>query len=1181
MKKLFPLTVLLFVVGFSAGQVLSDDKLWVTFADTTTLLSSDKATTNTTINAILNEYGVTNIVPLFPFAKTPFLRHTYEVTTQKAELLYERISVEKGMFSLCERVYEPQNLYNPSDWMWNYTVSNNITDDWLWYLVKIQAADAWDITRGDSTIKIAVVDDGFDYQHLELQGKIDPPYDFYSGIQETTTSDHGTSVASILAAETVDQGETSIGSMASIGYKSKIMVSQYYLPACLYASTVLNAEILSISWYYTSCSSNEYFNAVEQEILNNGTLIVRAAGNGSANCGGGRLYPFSGFEDSRVIVVSSTDFDDNHTSPFSNIETTSFYPEVDICAPGYRIMGAVHSQNGTVTWPYNGYWGGTSQSTPIVSGVCALIKSVNRCLTPEDIQDIIKQTADPIQDANLYPGMVGAGRINAYRAVSLAQNYHNNNDTITSNETWSTDSYRGGTIVVDSLATLTITGTLHCSSSARLIVRPGGKLVVDGGTLTSACDGEMWQGIEVVGDRTKRQLAQYQGKVELKNGATIENAWCGIRTGLSSDANFTTTGGIISASEAVFRNNRRAVEINPYSYTALSGTIATYNASFVRCTFTVNNDNVFSYNNTSFAEHVKLNGVKDITFKGCTFNNLINSVLPNNRGIYAENAGLILDVKCDDNYIFNPNDCGCPPSLSDTCSFYGFNTAVEVNTTGDPYSVTVDRAVFTNNAIGIKVNSIDYITVTRCNFNLQNAPYVIQNTGLYLNVCDGYKVEGNRFHKSGMNQNLTSTGIHVIGNGANDNSIYRNTFDTLDYGIRVTGNNGNTDGGLQITAGNHRRNIYGIYIDQSATVSPWQGVPSKGADNLFANMLQYSIYNAGSQLITYHYSFNYFPGNVTTTNVSLVGRAVVNPRTSTLCGGGFIPLTFAGFQSDMDAYTTLLVDDEASEMTDGGTAGANNYLSPHEMRQSLSDTYYTAVRALMSDTALDLTALEQWHTAAQPIADPYSLTETRFVEGYADPFVANADDAEMANYAEFHAMKLALRDNGAGNDGTVETQNFASLQPGGHVNWYALTPAQIAQLQTIAERNTGRASVMAKGVLCFFFGICYEDGENATSETDPSAETRAKHTATDIADETALTVYPNPTDDLLFVELRGAGIANVALYDLQGRVVETLRATSLQDGTATLNVKSLPAGVYVLRVKDAEGREYQQKVVRR
>ena len=43
------------------------------------------------------------------------------------------------------------------------------------------------------------------------------------------------------------------------------------------------------------------------------------------------------------------------------------------------------------------------------------------------------------------------------------------------------------------------------------------------------------------------------------------------------------------------------------------------------------------------------------------------------------------------------------------------------------------------------------------------------------------------------------------------------------------------------------------------------------------------------------------------------------------------------------------------------------------------------------------------------IADPYSLTETRFCEGYAEPFAENAEDAEMANYAEFHTMKLVLR----------------------------------------------------------------------------------------------------------------------------------------------------------------------------
>ena len=59
-----------------------------------------------------------------------------------------------------------------------------------------------------------------------------------------------------------------------------------------------------------------------------------------------------------------------------------------------------------------------------------------------------------------------------------------------------------------------------------------------------------------------------------------------------------------------------------------------------------------------------------------------------------------------------------------------------------------------------------------------------------------------------------------------------------------------------------------------------------------------------------------------------------------------------------------------------------------------------------------------------------------------------------------------------------------------------------------------------------------------------------------------------------------AGIANIVLYDLQGRVVETLRATSRQ-GTATINMRNIPAGVYVLHVTDGEGKEYQQKVVRR
>jgi hypothetical protein len=247
------------------------------------------------------------------------------------------------------------------------------------------------------------------------------------------------------------------------------------------------------------------------------------------------------------------------------------------------------------------------------------------------------------------------------------------------------------------------------------------------------------------------------------------------------------------------------------------------------------------------------------------------------------------------------------------------------------------------------------------------------------------------------------------------------------------------------------------------------------------------------------------------------------------------------------------------------------------MARNLSEIYYSAVRSILSDTVLDLNALEQWHTTAQPIADPYSLTETRFAMGYSEPFVVDTDDEELSNYAEFHAMKLALRNN----DGPVGANDDSPLQAG-HINWYALTDAQIAQLQTIAERNTGRASEMAKGVLCFFFGICYDNDlmvdDNADNHDNHSnAETRSAK-ATQQTGETNLNVYPNPTDDILYVELSGAGIANARLYDLQGRVVGTKNCSPMQ-GIATLNVRNVPAGVYVLRVTDVNGKEYHRKVV--
>jgi hypothetical protein len=53
--------------------------------------------------------------------------------------------------------------------------------------------------------------------------------------------------------------------------------------------------------------------------------------------------------------------------------------------------------------------------------------SVNPCLTPSWVQDILKNTTDPIVDAADYPGLVGTGRLNVYKAVLAAQQGHSNN----------------------------------------------------------------------------------------------------------------------------------------------------------------------------------------------------------------------------------------------------------------------------------------------------------------------------------------------------------------------------------------------------------------------------------------------------------------------------------------------------------------------------------------------------------------------------------------------------------------------------------------------------------------------------------------------------------------------------------------------------------------------------------
>jgi hypothetical protein len=84
-------------------------------------------------------------------------------------------------------------------------------------------------------------------------------------------------------------------------------------------------------------------------------------------------------------------------------------------------------------------------------------------------------------------------------------------------------------------------------ANSKIIVEQGALLTIDGGLVTNKC-GQPWQGIEVWGNKLHSQSPDqngvvYQGTLELKNGAIIENAIDAVV--LWNPGDYNSTGGIV------------------------------------------------------------------------------------------------------------------------------------------------------------------------------------------------------------------------------------------------------------------------------------------------------------------------------------------------------------------------------------------------------------------------------------------------------------------------------------------------------------------------------------------------------------------------------------------------------------------------------------------------------------
>jgi thermitase len=287
-----------------------------------------------------------------------------------------------------------------------------------WALTRVWAYQAWDVTRGSSSVVIAIVDTGVDLGHPDLTSKLtstDTWYDFGNGDSDPRdTYGHGTHCAGIAAA-----ASNNATGVAGLSWHARIMpvkvfpdnsgsTTSYSVARGILHAANKGADIISLS--LGSSSPSEVIREAINYAHNNSIIVVAAAGNSSSSS---KNYP-AAFD--HVISVASTASNDRK-SYFSNYGTW-----VDVSAPGSYILSTMPTYHVVLNdYGYSMSYdelSGTSMATPYVAGLASLVVTNHPGWSPEQVETHILDTADNIDGANPgYAGLLGSGRINAYSAV--------------------------------------------------------------------------------------------------------------------------------------------------------------------------------------------------------------------------------------------------------------------------------------------------------------------------------------------------------------------------------------------------------------------------------------------------------------------------------------------------------------------------------------------------------------------------------------------------------------------------------------------------------------------------------------------------------------------------------------------------------------------------------------------
>ena len=316
------------------------------------------------------------------------------------------------------------------------TYPNDTFNSEQWGINSIDLNRCWDFVQGDSSVTIGVLDTGIDSSHPDLSSVIDyeksrdfVEYDKDTVVVPEDLNGHGTHVAGIIGAMTnnnrgvsgvcfnVKLASLKVIHSSGLGYVTDVIEGIEFAE-----DNDIKILNLSCKWYEYNTSTYDpaLYTAIDEYT---GVFICAAGNENKDNDGLNPAFPAS-YDLSNLITVGAIN-SFNQKWDRSNYGAIS----VDVYAPGVNILSTYPENLYGVSRSFKedyvegyAYLTGTSMATPYVTGVVALLSSINPNLTVEQIKTSIIEGATSI---NINVGddhdiVQTVKKLNAFGAIKYA-----------------------------------------------------------------------------------------------------------------------------------------------------------------------------------------------------------------------------------------------------------------------------------------------------------------------------------------------------------------------------------------------------------------------------------------------------------------------------------------------------------------------------------------------------------------------------------------------------------------------------------------------------------------------------------------------------------------------------------------------------------------------------------------